>query len=122
MESVERTIKTSWPSLLLPTLKVNDGEERRTIDAVAGESLARREARPQGGQFLRRRGDDIDFGVHRLVQRRIQVDLAEPQRPRRVDQNEDTDRRPANSIMRGIVTDISTPRIRLGERLNFIVQ
>jgi hypothetical protein len=39
-----------------------------------------------------------------------------------VDQNEDTDRRPANSIMRGIVTDISTPRNRLGERLNFIVQ
>ena len=39
-----------------------------------------------------------------------------------VDHNEDRDRRPANSIMRGIVTDISTPRNRLGERLNFIVQ
>jgi hypothetical protein len=31
-------------------------------------------------------------------------------------QKEDTETRPANSIMRGIVTDISTPRNRRGQR------
>ena len=39
-----------------------------------------------------------------------------------LDHKEDRDSRPANSIMRGIVTDISTPRNLLGERLNFIVR
>ena len=36
--------------------------------------------------------------------------------------NEDRDSRHAISIMRGIVTDISTPRILVGKRIKFIVR
>ena len=33
-------------------------------------------------EFVRRSGDQIDLGVHRFVQSRVQMDLTETQRPR----------------------------------------
>ena len=65
------TNRTSWPSLLLPTLNVSVGEKRRTVDPVARECLAVREGCPQRRQFVWRRGDQVDLGAHGLVQCRV---------------------------------------------------
>src|SRR6202041_132212 len=56
---------------------------RRTIDAIARERILIRERRAQRGQFVRRGRDQVDLGVHRLIEGRIQVDLAQAQRPSR---------------------------------------
>src|SRR6202453_2290679 len=122
IESVERTIKTSWPSLLLPTLKVNDVRN-------GGRWMPYRVKASRGARLARRAGSSSGVAAMMSMSAfsgsfrpECRWTSPSPNAHDEFDQNEDTDRRPANSIMRGIVTDISTPRNRLGERLNFIVQ
>jgi hypothetical protein len=122
IDSVERTLKTSRPSLLLPTLKTNDARNGGRsmpyrVNASRGARLARNAVSSSGVAAMM--SMSAFSGSFRPEFKWISPS---PNAHDEFDHNEDTDRRPANSIMRGIVTDISTPRNRLGERLNFIVQ
>jgi hypothetical protein len=67
----------------LAYLEGQRGQELRTIDAVTCESFPVGQARAQGGQFIRGGRDQVDFGIHGLVESRLQMDLTQPQRPRR---------------------------------------
>jgi hypothetical protein len=60
-----------------PHAEIDRGQERRAVQPVTGEDFRRGEMRVEGGKLLRRRGDQVDFSGERLVERRIEADLAE---------------------------------------------
>src|ERR1700677_2843597 len=122
MASVERTCRTSRPSLPLPTLKVSDDRNGgrampERVKASGGANAARSAVNSSGEAAIK--SISAFSGSFNAEFKWISP---RPSAHDEFDHKKDTDKRPANSVMRGIVTDISSPRILLGERLNFIAR
>src|SRR5580704_6325484 len=111
IESVERTSKTSRPSLLLPTLKVS-------VDRNGGRSMPYRVKASFGARAARSAVNSSGLAAIRSISAFIGSFSAEFRciSPRPKPHDNDGINRHAISMRRDRVTNISTPRILVGKR------
>src|SRR5690606_5494151 len=57
-------------------------EPRRTIEVETLEGFAACESDPEPVELFRRHGQELDLGSKRLIESRLELDVAESERPR----------------------------------------
>jgi hypothetical protein len=105
--------------LALADLEGQRRQERRSVDAIAGKGASDARSAVNSSGVAAIRSISAFSGSFNAEFKWISPS---PNAHDEVVHKKDRDKKPANSFMRGIVTDIFSPRILLGERLNFIVR